>query len=127
VFSRGPLLTATSMGCDWQLLAVDAQSHLERSEQSLRELRADNAMARAREEEAGAMLKRAEGEKRELLDALRCAQAGACPSSTPVSGYSGSPIWWARALSLSRVDGFAPRTQHVNLRIVRRPAHVRQS
>ena len=35
-----------------------------------------------------------------------------------VSVYSGSQIWWDRALPLSEVDGNCPRPQHVNFRIV---------
>jgi hypothetical protein len=38
-----------------------------------------------------------------------------CPS------VLGSPIWYAQALSRSKLDEFAPKNLHVNLRIVGQP------
>ena len=42
-------------------------------------------------------------------------------SLSAVSVYLGSPVWCARALFRSRVDGFVPHTQDVNLTIVGQP------
>ena len=39
-------------------------------------------------------------------------------TSSTVSVYLDSPIWLARALFRSKVDGFVPHTQHVSVRIV---------
>ena len=37
-------------------------------------------------------------------------------AQSSVSVYLGAPMWWARAVSRSKVDEFVPETQRVNLR-----------
>ena len=65
-------------------------------------------------------MRRIDGLKQAKVARLRQTVISLQTTAARLAVYSGEAVWCARALFVSKVDGFVPRAQRVNLRKVGR-------